>query len=567
MHRPGRRVQLDATVEQVGLEGLLVDPAGRWEVPSGAVSGRIWVNSPAAPRGKVGNDRGFAGVAIGDAERDDTPARVAWDLQLAQAHFSSRSGAYAGEGLGGITQGEFVFTGGKVLGAGEITLTAGEVVASAIYIDASANPVSAGIEASYQEAREILEFRGNLDHRGVVRGTVLGIVAMGGGARLRALEVTIAELFPEHAIAGYLQGFAAGTPFESIDAQGKVRAQISWYEEAGASVRLQLDAVGVEDSDGRFAVSGVNGEIVWTDQERERVRARTKFSWEGGSLLEVPLGAGRFVGSLWGRQLSLDEVVGIPLFDGRVNIRELSANGLGTDALSWRVDAVLEPISMEAVTEVFGWPSFGGTVSGALPGMRFHDHTLTLDGALAVQLLGGEILITNLTLEEPFGVVPRLGADATVRALSLEALTEAFSFGRILGRLDGDVQGLEMVDWDVTSFDAHFFTPADDDSVPRISQRAVDNLAQLGGGPSTLLSTTFLRFFEEFSYRDLGVSCRLQDGVCEMGGIAEDSAGYFIVRGRGIPQINVKGYNRRVDWSALTERLLSAVNSAGPTIQ
>ena len=50
----------------------------------------------------------------------------------------------------------------------------------------------------------------------------------------------------------------------------------------------------------------------------------------------------------------------------------------------------------------------------------------------------------------------------------------------------------------------------------------------------------------------------LRDGVCAMGGITAPSAdqdSFVIVRGGGIPALDVIGYNSRVDWNELLDRL------------
>ncbi len=94
-----------------------------------------------------------------------------------------------------------------------------------------------------------------------------------------------------------------------------------------------------------------------------------------------------------------------------------------------------------------------------------------------------------------------------------------------------------------------------------------ENLASLGGA-GAVLSSTFLRIFEEFSYRRLGISCRLSNGVCEMDGVAPAEGGYYIVEGGGLPpRIDVRGFNRRVDWEMLLSRLQLIVTSDGPVIR
>ena len=94
----------------------------------------------------------------------------------------------------------------------------------------------------------------------------------------------------------------------------------------------------------------------------------------------------------------------------------------------------------------------------------------------------------------------------------------------------------------------------------------MENLASLGGA-GAVLSSTFLRIFEEFSYRRLGISCRLEKSVCEMGGVAPAERGYFLVEGGGLPpRIDVLGFNRRVDWEVLLGRI-QRVTTEGPVIR
>jgi hypothetical protein len=82
------------------------------------------------------------------------------------------------------------------------------------------------------------------------------------------------------------------------------------------------------------------------------------------------------------------------------------------------------------------------------------------------------------------------------------------------------------------------------------------------------VSRAFVQLFKEFSYRRLGLRCRLRDGVCEMDGVAPaPDGGYYIVEGGiGLPSIDVIGFNRRVDWEELVTRLANATRET-PTVE
>ena len=56
--------------------------------------------------------------------------------------------------------------------------------------------------------------------------------------------------------------------------------------------------------------------------------------------------------------------------------------------------------------------------------------------------------------------------------------------------------------------------------------------------------------------------------VCYMGGIEpEPGSRYTLIKGGGIPAINVMGYNRNVGWQELISRLQRVTQENEPVIQ
>ena len=210
---------------------------------------------------------------------------------------------------------------------------------------------------------------------------------------------------------------------------------------------------------------------------------------------------------------------------------------------------------MQQFTTALGLPVMHGTLSAVIPTVSYQQSTLKVDGALLFKVFDGTIVAQNLVLESPLGKVPRLTADVDMRNLDLDLLTRTFSFGNITGRIDAQVKALELVNWEPVHFDARLASSAGE-YPRRISQAAVQNISALGGaGAAAAIQRSFLRFFENFGYSALGLSCKLESGVCRMGGIENVPQGYVIVKGGGIPAITVLGYNRNVGWRELIERL------------
>lgn len=361
----------------------------------------------------------------------------------------------------------------------------------------------------------------------------------------------------------YLQPLLIGTAFDNLEGAGGLDLQLDYRREKIASVQASLKGADLQDQNGRFGFKGMNGEIGWS---QNATPVQSSLSWEEGKLYKLTLGASKIKMQLSAVQVTLLESTVIPVLDGSLQIESFSLANPGKPEMQWKLSAGLTPISMEAFSAALGWPMMSGKVSGVIPEIHYAQNKLEIGGALLMHVFEGDVVVRNLQMERPFGVSPVLSADVDMDNVDLETLTRTFSFGKIEGKLNGKIKDLRMADWQPAAFDAVFATPVNDSSRHRISQKAVDSLSSLGGVQGAL-SRSFLRFFEDFSYERLGISCRLQNGVCEMDGVAQAKQGYYIVKGGGIPRIDVVGYARKVNWKILVERLKRVTSGAKPVVE
>jgi hypothetical protein len=322
------------------------------------------------------------------------------------------------------------------------------------------------------------------------------------------------------------------------------------------AMEIALQDLSFEDHGRRFAVFGANGRIPWHRTDDTRLDLEVK----GGEVLRIPFGAVKLPLSMRGMRFRLESVE-IPVLDGKLTVRGFATDPPGEQDWRWGFIGALAPVSLERLTQAFGWPTMHGTLSAEIPRVLYSESTLRLGGALKFRVFDGSVEARDVAIVEPFGRAPRLTADLDMRGLDLDLLTRTFSFGSITGRMDASVAGLELVDWEPVRFDARIASSPGD--YPRkISQAAVQNITALGGaGASAAIQRTFLRFFEQFGYQKLGWSCRLEHGVCHMGGAEDSPQGYVIVKGSGIPALTVMGYNRSVNWQDLVERLKRVVRN------
>ena len=363
----------------------------------------------------------------------------------------------------------------------------------------------------------------------------------------------------------------AGTVLGDLDTDGRLSGSISVAANSLRSATLQLDDLILDDRQGRFAIYGLRGTVDWNADD-QLVPAASELRWDSGSAYNITVGGGEANMQLGDNDIELLEPLRITTMGGALLVNLFGLHNFGSDDATGVLDVELEPIQLGQLTGAFGWPAFSGTLSGRLPLLQLADNIVTIGGTLSAKAFDGTIEVSKLRIEQPFGRVPRMQGEIAIRGLDLRHVTEAFSFGLIQGRLSGDVAGLELQNWRPVAMDLHFYTPPDDATQHRISQRAVENLASVGGsGAAAVLSTGFLQFFEVFAYDRIGLRCLLQNGVCAMTGAGPAKAGpqgrgYYIVKGRGVPRIDVVGYRDTVSWPRLMRQLAAITRSGSPTV-
>ena len=347
----------------------------------------------------------------------------------------------------------------------------------------------------------------------------------------------------------FLKPMAEKSVFGNMEVSGKADWQFEIKNLSPTSFELNLRDANIEDKNGKFAFNQINAHLPWDYDEVKILNLKYK----SGQLLKLPLGDTNLTAEI--NRFSLISLqLTLPILDGALNLSDISAARIGDD-WNWHLRMELKPVSMNEFSKSLGWPTMQGKISGQVPLVTYADKQLNMDGAMTFNVFKGTIGMNNLIIDDPLGVVPRLNADLTMRNLDLGDLTRTFSFGNIEGKLDGDVKNMALENWKPVYLDASIRT-SDGPQLKKISQRAVENITALGGeGTAAALQRTFLRFFKEFNYDKIGLSCKLRRDVCEMGGVESTATGYIIVKGKGIPAVNVNGYTQKVSLSDLLSRI------------
>ncbi|MCP5293049.1 MAG: hypothetical protein H6938_11055 [Burkholderiales bacterium] len=381
-------------------------------------------------------------------------------------------------------------------------------------------------------------------------------------ARVREFQLDAGNMALPALFDQVLKPFLADTVFAELEISGLGDFAVVIREGVLQEVNLTLEDVNIIDRRDRFAFHRIQAHIPW--QAANTTIA--DISLLNGHLLRIPLGSVRVPLEIKDSHLYVPQLA-LPVLDGVLKLEDFSATH--TDAgWRWGFGGKLTPVSMEALTEALQIQPMQGILSAYIPQVHYDGESVSVDGVLQVNVFDGSVVIHQLKLIEPMGLTPHLTADIAMRNLDLGLLTSAFSFGKVEGRVDIDVNQLELANWEPIHFDAHMFS-SPGSYTRRISQAAIRNISALGGeGAVVAIQRSFLRFFEEFRYAEIGWRCALRFDVCYMGGIEpEPGSRYTLIKGGGIPAINVMGYNRNVGWQELISRLQRVTQENEPVIQ
>jgi len=304
----------------------------------------------------------------------------------------------------------------------------------------------------------------------------------------------------------------------------------------------------------KIEVDNLNANIHWNETGELK---KSFLKWDALLLAGMPINQSNLQVYASHQHLKFQPDTIIPIFDGSVIIHQLDLNDILKQQISIDFDGEVKPISLALITEKMGWPIMKGSISGKIPGMKKVGNSITFDGSLELNVFDGTMKVDDLSMERLFGIAPVIAADIEFKHLNLHQITSTYDFGDITGVLNGYVNDLRITNWKTDRLEAYFETEKIKGIKQTISQKAIDNISSIGGIQGAL-SRSFLRYFDYFKYRHIGIGCILRNSICEMKGVKNTDDKYHLIEGKGLPSINIYGYRKFIDWEIFLDRLLNA---------
>lgn len=353
----------------------------------------------------------------------------------------------------------------------------------------------------------------------------------------------------------YLKSSLKNTLFDDGKASGSFFISALWQKEQGlqqfAAVMNQLS---IRDRKNRYQINKIDGQFGRGDISTLRI---------GNSFWrDLPIGASQ-VQFRWTQEgVLLVNEWRIPILDGALLVRALSPQKEG----GYRLNFFIEPIDLQKFSTAVDLPPFEGNISGDFPNVMLSPAGMDLSEPVYLNIFDGMVEIKDLHLHRLFSKRPELTFHVQIDRLDLGRLTRAFRLAVVDGRIAGEINHVLLINWRPQRFQATITTDHNLTGLRRISHEAVQYITRAGG--SSLVIGQFIRVLNSFPYEKLGIQAQLAGDILTINGVEKaESGGFYLLKGRGIPRLDIIGHQHRISWSELLNRLKAARDSDGPVMQ
>lgn len=367
----------------------------------------------------------------------------------------------------------------------------------------------------------------------------------------------LADFAPEGALTLEARGTFAGEL--AVDgrlsaARGGLRdtATRLALEDVEASLPFRLERTGGSGGSVRLLPAGA-------EEGRGRVRAdRVALLGAEARDIDVPL-------SVDASALKVGADVKFALLGGRAVLSQVMLRDPLSSARALEAAVELGGLRLETLGPV-GPFRLAGQVGASFPHVSASATRLDVRGGARILAWGGEIVVGEISGENPWSRFPRTRVSARFSEIDLLELTTTFGFGAMSGLAEGEIAVLEMLGLTPVRLDASLRSTAREGVEQVLSLPALQNLATLAtGGRAPLFDRGLMRLVKRLRYEEIGIRATLQADAFILRGLAERRGRELFLKGRLPLRVDVANAQpgAAVSFRAMMNRLRGLDGGAG----
>jgi len=256
-------------------------------------------------------------------------------------------------------------------------------------------------------------------------------------------------------------------------------------------------------------------------------------------------------------EFGLGGSIALPMFGGSLLLRQIQVQQPLSATFQLSCRARLEGLDFAAMDT--GPVPLQGNLAGDLGRVRISRKELRTSGELRGQFFGGALRVFDIGAQQPLTSSRRLLASVRVDRMVLERFSNALNLGTVSGRLNLNLQNLEIAYNEPVAFQMEARSEPVEDVPQKISLKAVNAISVMGTGQGLTGAgvSMFASFFKSFSYEAIGFACDLRNDIFRVRGLINAGGVEYLIKKPSLFGINVINANpdNKISFSDMKKRL------------
>jgi hypothetical protein len=518
------------------------------------------------------------------------PWQIRANLSLEDLAFQNKDGSLMGEKISLTTQaqGAVDIKDSTITFDAALEIKAGEALYDRYYLNLAKNPVVSSCKGSYKIQQRVLQLsKLKFALTDILPLEIQGFLNNGLSIHDSDFDADFAVTIPQTPVKPIFHHLLQ-EPFKTeksflttLETGGTVTAQFTIKENENA--RQIKGQIGLREGsftlkDKGISLAGILLDLpVWYKTGSTEIPAESlkgKIEIQSVTLPPLPQQPFSILLNADPNRISIDSPTVIQVPGGDLRLGAVQAQNIFGPDLFIHTSLEIDKISLQTFLSGIGVlppeDKLLGTLTGILDPVRYEKHAVTSEGEIKAQVFGGKIVLSGLGASGILASAPVFKLNALWDDLLLSEMTTDTTFGKIEGVLTGHIQNFEIAYGQPQKFDLLLETVQKKGVPQTISIKAVDNIAQIGGGQSPFmgLAGAFASIFEKFPYEKIGIRAGLENDMFTINGTIREGATEYLVKRRGVSGVNIVNQNpdNRINFKDMVKRIQRITHKGGAVV-
>ena len=248
----------------------------------------------------------------------------------------------------------------------------------------------------------------------------------------------------------------------------------------------------------------------------------------------------------------------IPLFDGTIDIKNLSVENSINHDRKIKLKFQFNNINLKKMATTYKLTPFEGTLNSSIMSFQQHKQNLSSKDEIRINLFGGDITISDLTLNNYLKSMREIGFSAEVKHLDLGKMSNTYrEWGNITGIINGYVKNFKLVAGEPSSFELEMKTEKRADIKQIVSTKFLKNFVP---GIGKVLDKVGLT---NYKYAIMGLHAKLENDYIKLKGAVREGEKELFMKGAGMKKLEIvfPNVDRRVPFKTFLNSFKGILSS------